>query len=472
MARAITREMTSGSPIKLILSFSLPMLIGNLFQQFYNMVDSIVVGKFVSSDALAAIGTTSSLIFLIFGLTFGLSAGISIVISQYFGAKDYDNVRKGFVTAVYIVIGASLIMGTLGFLTSRWMLELLNTPADIIGMSDLYMKIAYAGILGIACYNGMAAVLRALGDSITPLIFLIIASLLNVALDLLFVIVFHWGVAGVAIATIISQWVSAIGCIIYAITKVKLLRVPLKEFKPDKVIFKKCFRLGIPVALQNSFVSISMMALQGIINGFQETVMAASTAVSRIEQLVLQPGMSIGAAVASFTGQNVGAGNIDRVKKGMKSATVIIVIFSLAMLPILYFGGEYLMRLFTKKEDFEVVAYGVQGIRITSFFYTFVGMIFITRNFLSGSGDIHIPMVMGFTEVVCRVATSSILAAQIGFKGIFWATALTWLVTGILGTLRVLSGKWKGKSVVGPQQSIIYSLKDNEAEQIQIAEEE
>ncbi len=453
MAKSITRDMTNGSPTKLILQFSLPMLIGNLFQQFYNMVDSIVVGKFVNYKALAAVGATSSLIFLIFGLTFGLSAGISIVISQYFGAKDYDNVRKGFATATYIIIGASLIMGTIGFFSSRWLLELLNTPEDVIGMSDLYMKITYAGILGIACYNGMAAVLRALGDSITPLIFLIIASLLNVALDLIFVIVFHWGVAGVAIATIISQWVSAIGCVLYALAKVKLLRIPLKEFKPDVAIFRKCIRLGIPVALQNSFVSISIMALQGVINGFQETIMAAATVVNRIEQLVLQPGMSLGAAVASFTGQNVGAGNIDRVKKGMKSATVLILIFSLIMLPMLFYGGEYMMRLFTKKEDFEVVTYGVQGIRITSFFYSFVGMIFITRNFLSGSGDIQVPMVMGFTEVICRVAFSSFLAAQLGFRGIFWATAITWFVTGIVGILRVLSGKWKGKSVVSQPQN-------------------
>lgn len=456
MARSITRDMTTGSPAKLILKFSLPMLIGNLFQQFYNMVDSIVVGKFVNADALAAVGATGSVIFLIFGLTFGLSAGISIVISQYFGAKDYDNVRKSFATATYIVIGASLIMGTIGFISSHALLTLLHTPESIIAQSDLYMKISYAGILGVACYNGMAAVLRALGDSITPLIFLIVASLLNVVLDLLFVIAFHWGVAGVAIATVISQWVSAIGLILYAMAKVKLLRIPMKEFKPDRVIFRKCIRLGIPVALQNSFVSISMMALQGVINSFNETIIAAATVANRIEQLVLQPGMSIGAAVASFTGQNIGAGNIGRVKKGMRSATVIIIIFSLFMLPTLYFGGRYLMMLFTKKEDIAVVTYGIQGIRITSFFYTFVGMIFITRNFLSGSGDIHIPMIMGFTEVVCRVAFSSFIAGQIGFKGIFWATALTWFITGILGILRVLSGKWKGKSIVtrGPEELV------------------
>ncbi len=448
MAKTITRDLTTGSPAKLLLQFSIPMLIGNLFQQFYNMVDSIVVGKFVSSDALAAVGATGSSIFLIFGLTFGLSAGISIVISQYFGAKDYDNVRKGFATATYMVVGAAVIMGAVGFLSSRWILELLNTPEGIIAESELYMKISYAGILGVACYNGMAAVLRALGDSTTPLIFLIIASLLNVVLDLAFVILFHWGVAGVAMATIISQWISAIGCVIYAMAKVKMLHMPLKEFKPDRIIFRKCIRLGIPVALQNSFVSVSMMALQGVINGFNETIIAAATVANRIEQLVLQPGMSIGAAVASFTGQNIGAGNLGRVKRGMKAATVIIIIFSLLMLPTLYFGGEFLMRLFTKKEDIAVVTYGMEGIRITSFFYTFVGMIFITRNFLSGSGDIHIPMVMGFTEVVVRVTASGLLAAQMGFKGVFWATALTWLITGILGILRVLSGKWKGKSVV------------------------
>ncbi|HKM00338.1 MAG TPA: MATE family efflux transporter [Mobilitalea sp.] len=448
MAKAITRDLTSGSTTKLILKFSLPMLIGNLFQQLYNMVDSIVVGNFVSKDALAAIGATGSLIFLIFGLTFGLSAGISIVISQYFGAKDYDNIRKSFATATYIVIGASIIMGTIGFFSSRWLLELLGTPSEIIGMSNLYMKISYAGILGIACYNGMAAVLRALGDSITPLIFLVIASLLNVVLDLVFVIKFGWGIPGVAIATIISQVISAVGCIVYAMAKIKILRMPLKEFKPDRVIFKKCIHLGVPVALQNSFVSISMMAMQGVINDFSSTVMAAATVVNRIEQLVLQPSMSLGAAVAAFTGQNIGAGHIDRAKKGMKSATIIILIFSLVMLPVMYFGGEYIMKLFTKKEDIDVVLYGVEGIRITSFFYSAVGMIFITRNFLSGSGDIHVPMIMGFTEVVFRVLFSRILSVEIGFHGIFWATSITWFATGILGVLRVMSGKWKNKSII------------------------
>lgn len=440
--------MTNGSPTRLILKFSVPMLIGNLFQQFYNIVDSVIVGKFVGSDALAAVGATGSLIFLIIGLCFGLAAGVSIVISQYFGARDYENVRKAFATATYLIVSVAAVMGFIGFFASRWLLELLNTPASIIGQSEIFMKISFAGILGVACYNGMAGVLRALGDSTTPLKFLIMASILNVLLDLLFVVVFHWNVPGVAIATTISQIVSAIGCITYALAKVKILRMPLREFKPDRMILRKCLRLGIPVMLQNSFVSVSMMALQGVINSYNEVIIAANTVVTRIEQLVLQPGMSIGAALASFAGQNVGAGKLDRAKKGYRSASLLIIFFSLVMLPVMYFGGQYIMRLFTKKEDIEVVAIGMRAIRITCFFYTSVGMIFITRNFLSGTGDIHIPMIMGFTEVICRVALANILPEFIGFYGIWWATAINWVITAVVGITRVASGRWESKSII------------------------
>jgi putative MATE family efflux protein len=449
MNSGLTKDMTQHPPMGLILKFTLPMLIGNLFQQFYNMVDSAVVGRFVSKDALAAVGATGSLLFLILGLTFGLSAGVSIVISQYFGAKDYDNVRKSFATSAYIIAGASVIMGTVGFFGARSLLKITNTPDTIIGQSEAYMKIFFAGMLGTGMYNGMSAVLRALGNSLTPLVFLIIASVLNVVLDLVFVILFNMGVPGVAIATVISQVLSGIACIIYAMAKVKILRMPVREFKLDKTIFKKCIRLGIPVALQNSFISVSMMALQGVINSFNEVIIAAVTITNRLEQLVFQPCMSLGMALASFTGQNIGAGLHDRVKKGIKSAFLLILAFSLIMLPVMYFGGEYFMRLFTKAEDFEVVRYGVEGIRITSFFHLFVGIIFITRNFLSGAGDINFPMVMGFAEVICRVLFSNIISRQIGFKGIYWATVLTWLLTGLLGVLRILSGRWKNKAVTG-----------------------
>lgn len=448
MSRTITRDMTTGNPIKLILQFSVPMLIGNLFQQFYNMVDSIVVGKFVSKDALAAVGATSSSIFLIISMTFGLAMGISIVVSQYFGAGDYEKVRKSIASAVYILFVSAIVMGTIGFFASRPLLELLDTPMDVIDQSEIYMKICFIGIFGVVSYNGIAAILRALGDSITPLIFLIVASLLNVVLDLVFVVFLKWDVPGVAIATIISQIVSGGGCIIYAMRKVELIRIPIKELKPDREILSKCIRLGLPVAMQNSFVSVSMMALQFVVNGFQATVMAAYTVVNRIEQLVIQPAASLGAALASYTGQNIGARKIERVKRGLRSAVLLILVFSIIMFPVMYFGGEYIMRLFTKKEDIDVVRYGVEGIRITSMFYSCVGLIFITRNFLSGAGDIKITMVMGLIEVVVRVVVSMYLSKIIGFHGIFWASAINWFATAAFGCFRVLTGKWKNKSII------------------------
>lgn len=449
MQKSLSKDMTSGSPMGILIKFALPMLIGNIFQQVYNMVDSIVVGKFVGSDALAAVGATGSLLFLINGIAFGLTAGISIVISQYYGAKDYDKVRKAFATATYIIIGVALIMGAIGFFTSKWLLELLGTPDSIINDSEIYMKISFAGVLGMALYNGISGVLRALGDSITPLIFLIVASVANVVLDLVFVVYFQWDVPGVAIATIISQFISAIGCIIYAYAKVKILRMPLKEFVPEKDIFKKCIKLGFPVAIQNALISISMSALQGVVNSYNEVVIAANTVASRIEQLVLQPGSSVGMALAAYAGQNIGAGLTERVIKGFKSALIIIVGFSLLMLPTMYFGGEYIMRLFTKPEDYEVVKTGIIAIRITSFFYPFVGIIFITRNFLSGVGDIKIPLLMGISEVIFRISFVYLFTAWVGFTGIWWATAINWALTATVGIYRVYSGKWKDKAIVG-----------------------
>lgn len=448
MSKSTTKDMTTGSPAKIILKFSFPMLIGNLFQQLYNVVDSIIVGKYVSNNALAAVGATGSLIYLITGLAFGLSAGISIVISQYFGAGDYVNVRKAFATAAYTILGVSVIMGTVGYFSSRALLKLLNTPDSIIDQSEIFMKITFIGILGITGYYGIAAVLRALGDSLTPLLFLALASIINIGLDLLFVLVFHWNVPGVACATAIAQLVSAASCIIYAIDRVKLLRMPLKDFRPDGEILKKCLHFGIPVALQNSLISISMIALQAVTNHYGDVVIAANTAYARIEQLVLQPGISIGAALSSFAGQNVGAGKFDRAKKGYYSAALIIIIFSLLMLPAVYFGGEGIMHLFTKKSAQEVVNIGVYALQITCFFYSFVGMIFTSRNFLSGTGDIIVPLVMGITEVICRVLLVIILPRYLGVYGIWWATAINWTITSLVGMLRVESGKWKTKALV------------------------
>lgn len=448
MAKAVMHDMTEGNPTKLLLKFSLPMIIGNIFQQLYNMVDSIIVGRFVGANALAAVGATGSITFLFFSLAFGLSTGIGIIVSQYFGAKDNERVQKSIATSAYVVVVSSLIMGLLMIVSARWSMEMLNTPEEIIDDAVLYMRVAGAGMLVIGIYNGISAILRALGDSKTPLIFLIVASVVNVVLDLVFVIIFKWSVFGVAFATVIAQFVAALGSLIYAWRKIPLFRMPLHKFVVDKMILNKCLYIGVPVALQSALISVSCIVLQSVVNGFGATVVAAFTVENRFEQLVHQPFNSLGTAMGTYTGQNIGAGNMKRIKQGFWSATKLTIIFSLIMMPIACFGGEAIMGLFTT--DPQVIEQGAIGIRITCFFYIGLGMIYVTRNILNGAGDTKFAMLSGVVEVVCRVglARPLTLIPGVGMLSIWYTTGLTWLFTGGISVIRYARGKWKAKGII------------------------
>ncbi|MBE6023373.1 MAG: MATE family efflux transporter [Cellulosilyticum sp.] len=455
MAKVNTYDMTEGNPITLLLKFSLPMLIGNIFQQFYNMVDSIIVGQFVGANALAAVGATGAINFLFFSLAFGLSAGIGIIISQYFGAKDEKKVKKSIATSVYIIMGSAIIMGVLMITSARLVMQLLNTPNEIINDCVVYMRVTGIGMIAVGAYNGVAAILRALGDAKTPLIFLIVACFVNIIFDLLFVISFKWGVFGVALATVIAQCVSAIGCIIYAWKKMPIFHMPIREYVMDREIFRKSIKVGIPVALQNALIALSCVVLQSVVNSFGPTIVAAFTVASRFEQLVHQPFNSLGAALGTYTGQNMGANNIKRIKKGFWAGTKIAVIFSLIMLPIACFGGEAIMSLFTTDEA--VIIEGAKGIRVTCFFYSGLGMIYITRSVLNGAGDVKFAMISGCVEVICRVGLARPLTfiPAIGMMSIWYTTGLTWLFTAIVSCIRYAHGKWKSKGII--QDSIKYS---------------
>ena len=458
MAKTYTQDMTKGHPIKLLLMFALPMLVGNLFQQFYNMADSIIVGQFVGENALGAVGATGSIGFFIFSLSFGLSAGIGIVISQFFGAGEMDKVKKAVATSMYVMIASALLMGTLGILTARPVLELLKTPPVMLDDAVLYLQITCGGLISIAVYNGVAAILRALGDSKTPLLFLCVACGLNVSLDLLFVIVFKMGVMGVAVATVIAQTIAGFGCLIYAWVKVPIFKMPLSEYRPDGHIFKQCIFLGLPVALQSSMISVSCIVLQRVVNEFGPTIVAAYTAQTRFEQIIHQPFSSLGAAIATYTGQNMGAGNIDRVKKGFWSGALISTVFSIVMLPIAWFGGETIMSLFTNNQ--EVIMEGARGIRITSFFYTALGMIYVTRNVLNGAGDVNFAMLSGFVEVVGRSGFAKPLTFVpfIGMLSIWYTTALTWTLTAVVSCIRYAQGKWQQKGIVAHDSQELKNL--------------
>lgn len=446
------QDMTEGNEVGHLILFSLPMLAGNVFQQFYNLIDSIIVGKYLGANALAAVGATSSLAFLSFSMCFGLSVGVSIVISQYFGARKEEDVKMAIANAIYILAVSGLIMSILMSSFARPILQALNTPTEILGDATTFLRIMSGGMLAVAGYNALAAILRALGDSKTPLIFLILSCAINVVLDLLFILKFGFGVAGAAGATVISQGVAALGCLGFALSTNPYFRIRKEHLKPNWPLMVKCIKVGIPVALQNSMIAISLVALQRVVNGFGEVAVAAYTATSRVEQLIQQPFNSLGAAMSTFAGQNVGAGKLDRVKNGYRKSIVIVAGLSLLALLAAQFGGRAIMRIFVNEDD--VIALGAAAIKITSCAYFALGMIYVTRGLLNGTGDAFYSMINGIVEVVGRIGFSSTLALipAIGVWSIWATTGLTWAITAFASVIRYRQGKWKSKSLVASEE--------------------
>ena len=424
------KDMTKGTPWKLLLQFAVPLFIGNIFQQLYNMVDSIIVGNFVGPNALGAIGTTNSLNFLFFSLVAGLSVGIGIIVAQFFGSNNEEKVKDTIGNAIWIVLISSVIMACIGFFVAKPVLVLLRTDKVILGDATAYLKVTSIGICCTGLYNGVSSILRALGDSKTPLIFLIFASLVNVVLDLWFVLGLGWGVVGAGVATAFSQFLSAVTCIFYAYKSNTYFRLKKKNLKLNSYIVDKSLRLGIPVALQNSLIAFSLIVLQAIVNGYGATFTTAFTVISRIETLVQQPFMSLGAAVSTYTGQNLGAGKTDRVVKGFNSSNVMNVIFSAVVLVLFWTFTSPIVSIFGK--DAEVLRIASDGLRITSCFYVFLGLIYTTRNVLNGAGDAMFSLFTGIVECIGRVgfAYPLTLIPFLGSYGVFFATGITWMLNG------------------------------------------
>ena len=437
------KDMTKGTPWKLLLQFAVPLFIGNIFQQLYNMVDSIIVGNFVGPNALGAIGTTNSLNFLFFSLVAGLSVGIGIIVAQFFGSNNEEKVKDTIGNAIWIVLISSVIMACIGFFIAKPVLVLLRTDKVILGDATAYLKVTSIGICCTGLYNGVSSILRALGDSKTPLIFLIFASLVNVVLDLWFVLGLGWGVVGAGVATAFSQFLSAVTCIFYAYKSNTYFRLKKKNLKLNSYIVEKSLRLGIPVALQNSLIAFSLIVLQAIVNCYGATFTTAFTVISRIETLVQQPIMSLGAAVSTYTGQNLGAGKTDRVVKGFNSSNVMNVILSAVVLVLFWTFTSPIVSIFGK--DAEVLRIASDGLRITSCFYVFLGLIYTTRNVLNGAGDAMFSLFTGIVECIGRVgfAYPLTLIPFLGSYGVFVATGITWMLNGLFSLIRYKRGKWK-----------------------------
>lgn len=448
MSAKYVHDMTEGNEISLLLKFSLPMLIGNIFQQFYNLIDSIVVGKFVGANALAAVGATGSINFLFFSICLGLSVGVGIVISQYFGAKKEAQVKRAIANSIYVIGVSGIIMSILASVFARPILQVMQTPPEILGDATNFLRIVSGGMIAVAAYNAMASILRALGDSKTPLIFLIVSCAINVVLDLIFVLKFGLGVSGTAYATVISQGTAAIGCAGFAVLKNPYFKLKAEHWKVSRSIIIKCIRIGIPVAIQTSMIAVSLVALQRVVNGFGEVAVAAYTATSRVEQLIQQPFNSLGAAMSTFAGQNMGANKLNRVKKGYHKSILIVAAFSLMAMVAAQLGGRSIMQVFVNDEA--VIALGASAIKITSCMYFALGMIYISRGLLNGTGDAFYAMINGLVEVVGRVGFSSALATIpiFGVWSVWTTTGLTWFITATASVIRYRQGKWQKKSLV------------------------
>lgn len=448
------KDMTSGNPFKLIFAFCIPILIGNIFQQIYNMVDSMVVGKFVGPDALAAVGLTGSISFFMFSLVIGLTNGIAVVIAQFYGAKDEAAVKRAFSTSIYTILVSGIVLSILGVIIAKPILVALRTPENILADSVRYLTIIFAGAIAMVIYNWIASILRALGDSLTPLIFLIISSVLNVILDLLFVVGFHMGVSGAAVATIIAQFFSGIICTVYALVKMKVLRLKREELICDRQMLASVVRIGIPSGVQNSFISISVMLMQSVINVYGSTVIAGFIAGTRVEQLMFQPGTSIGMANATYTGQNIGAGDYKRVKAGVRASILINVIFYSILTPFVFIFSKNLISLFVDQSEVaaQVINIGSNYLWIVSGFYVVVSILMLEQNMLRSAGDVSMTMVLGISEVVTRVAFAYLFSGIWGYIGVFWATPLTWIIAAVIGYVRYLSGKWMQKGLVARKE--------------------
>ena len=437
------QDLLNGNPYRCIIAFAVPLFIGNIFQQLYNMVDAAVVGRFVGLKALAAVGAGASGNGLIIAIVLGICNGASVVISQVYGTGIKEKLRKSYITTCKILLYAGIVLMIVGFLSCIPLLRLMGTPADVFDDAVVYVRFMVAGIMATCLYNGMSSFLRSVGDSMTPLIALIISSLVNVGLDVAFVLWFKMGVEGVAAATVISQLVSGLYCMVYIHKKMPEMNFSIREFRMDPEIAEEMMRIGLPATFSTVVVTVSTMFIQAAVNGFGSTVVGAYTIGGRVENIGFCLAYSIGLSTGVFCGQNIGADNMDRTMKGFRSGIVIAVVYSIIVGTAMFFLAGPLTGVFST--DPEVMQIAVPLIRITAAFAPVLCIVFVMQNFLRSVSDVRPTVVMSFAEILSRGILPLILPLWLGYYGIWWATPTGWILSLIIGWVRYRSGKWKEK---------------------------
>ena len=441
------KDLTTGKEGKLILSFAAPMLIGNVFQQTYNIVDAIIVGNYLGKEALAAVGASFPIIYAVIALVIGIGSGASVVISQYFGAKDFENVKKAADTINIVLLVAGVIVGSIGVLFSRHLLELIQLPAELIPQAQLYLSIYLGGMVVFFGFNGVASILRGLGDSKTPLYFLIISTIFNIAFVLLFVVVFKWGVAGAAIATLLAQGGAFATAIYHLNRNHKLINYSFTKIQFSWTIFYQFIKIGLPTGIQQTFIALGIVALNSIVNTFGTNAIAAYTVAGRIDSIASLPAMNFSAAISVFVGQNIGAGKFDRIKKGLASTIIMSSVICIILTGLIITFSTQLMQLFTS--DRAVVAIGREYLIIVSLFYIFFSIMFVFQGVLRGAGATVATMIISlFALWLFRIPAALFLSSIIGEKGIWWAIPIGWGL-GMVGTYWYYrTGRWKNKGII------------------------
>lgn len=422
------KDLTVGSPMKLILGFAFPMFLGLLFQQFYSLVDTMIVGKYLGVDPFAGVGSTGSLNFIVIGFCMGLCSGFSVPISQSFGSKDFPLLRKMVTNSVWLCTFFSVVITTLMLLFCRPVLTWMNTPENIFEYAYIYIFIIFAGIPCTILYNMTAAILRALGDSKSPIIFLAISSAINIGLDLLLIIVFRMGVDGAALATVVSQGVSGVISIIYIKKKFDILAMEKGDWKLERHLAGKLTGVGIPMGLQYSITGIGSVILQTAVNGLGSIYVASMTAGSKINIFLACPFDALGQTMAPYAGQNIGARKLDRVGKGLRAACIIGFIVSGLMVIVVKLFGDQLTMLFLDEKDPVIMQNSTQFLIIVSAFYCLLTLVNTVRFTIQGMGFSSLAIIAGVMEMIARGIAGMLLVPAFGYLGACYSSPLAWLL--------------------------------------------
>lgn len=426
---AAVRNMTEGRPGKLIFQFALSLMLGNVFQQMYTFVDTLVVGRCLGVSALAALGATEWLVFLMFGCVQGITQGFSVLISQCFGSGEKDKLKKAIAHSVYLSLLLSVVLTVIGIWGCKPMLQIMGTPKEVIDYAADYLLFLYGAVSVSVFYNLFAAILRGMGDSTTPLKAVSLASVCNIVLDILFVVGLRWGIRGAAIATVLAQMISVVYCL-WAVRGEELLRPGKDAFIPDIACAQKMLILGIPLGLQNIITALGGVIVQSVINGFGVIFIAGFTAANKLYGLLETAASSYGYGVASFTGQNVGAGFYDRVKQGFKEASVLGILTAYVMSAVMVLFGKPIMQCFvtgTADTVGQMLSVGYEFLLILAVFFPLLYLLYIWRACIQGMGNTLIPMTSSMIQLVMRVLCAVLLTKVIGQSGVFWGEILAWL---------------------------------------------